>query len=125
MEGHTPGDEFDHIPRLDDGIGVKGLLGSPDSHGALEQVELELNAALHQSFLDDSLALLNVLLAILREEDAEAALLEERLHLIRFDLVDFPVVDVIGVPRLVLAVILLGLALGFAGGCVFVLPLCC
>lgn len=125
MEWHTPGDEFDHISGLDDGIRIKGLLGGPDSHGPFEQVELELNAALHQSFLDDSLALLDVLLAVLREEDAEAALLEERLHLIWFDLIDFPVVDVIGVPGLVLAVVLLGLALWLGSGGIFRFRLCC
>lgn len=125
MEGHTPRDELDHVSGLDDGIRIIGLLGSPDSHGPLKQVEFELNTALHQSFLDDSLALLNVLLAILRKEDTKAALLEEGLHLIGFDLIDFPMVDVIGVPGLVLAVVLLHLAFWLGCGWIFGFSLCC
>lgn len=125
MEGHTPGDEFDHVSGLDDGIRIIGLLGSPDSHGPFKQVEFKLDTALHQPLLDDTLALLNVLLAVLREEDTEAALLEEGLHLIGFDLIDFPMVDVIGVPGFVLAVVLLDLAFWLGCGCIFGLALCC
>lgn len=125
MERDTPGDEFDHISGLDDGIRIIGLLGSPDSHRPFKQVEFELDTALHQPLLDDTLALLNVLLAVLREEDTEAALLEEGLHLIGFDLIDFPMVDVIGVPGLVLAVVLLDLAFWLGCGCIFGPALCC
>jgi hypothetical protein len=47
---------------------------------------------------------LDVLFSILWEEDGEAALFEEGLNLIGFDLIDFPVIDIIGVPGFLFAV---------------------
>lgn len=125
MEGHTAGNEFDGISCLDDGVRVVRLLGGADSHGAFQKVELELYAAFHQSFLNDTLTFLDVFFAVLGEEDTEAALLQEGLHFFGLDLLDLPVVDGGVVPGLVLPVVLLDLALRL--GCLGLLwlLLCC
>lgn len=125
MERNATRNELDHISRLDDGVRVVCLLGGADSHRAFQKIELELYPTLHQTLLDDTLALLYVLLAVLGEEDTEAALLEEGLHFFGLDLLHFPVVDGGVVPGLVLAVVLLDLALGL--GCLGVLwfLVCC
>lgn len=115
MEGHTTGNEFDDISCLNDGIRVVCLLGGADSHRAFQKIEFELYATLHEAFLDDALALLYVFLAILGEEDTEAALLEEGLYFFGLDLLHLPMVDGGVVPGLVFAVVLLDLALGL--GC--------
>lgn len=96
--GYTSADEFDDVSGFDDWVGVPGFFGGSDDHGAFEEVEFELDAVLHEFFFDDALTLLDVFLSILGEEDGEAALLEEGLDLLGFDLLDFPVVDVVGVP---------------------------
>jgi hypothetical protein len=125
VEGHTTGNELDGISCLDDGVWIVGLLGGADSHRAFQKIEFELYATLHEALLDDTLALLYVFLAVLWEEDTEAALLEEGLYFFGLDLLDLPMVDGGVVPGLVFPVVLLHLALRL--GCVGLLGflVCC
>jgi hypothetical protein len=58
------------------------------------------------------LALLDVFLSVLREEDGEAAFFEERFDLFGFDFFYFPVVYGWIVPRFVFSVLIF---LGFGG----------
>lgn len=102
--GNTTTDELDHISSLDYAVWVPCLLCRSHDHWPLQQVQLELNSELHQTFLYYALTLLDVLLSVLGKQDWEAAFLQEWLHLFRLELLYFPVVDVVCVPWLLLAV---------------------
>jgi hypothetical protein len=68
---------------------------------------------------------LNVLLAVLREEDTEATLFQKWLHLFRLDLLDLPVVDGRVVPGLIFPIVLFHLALRLHRFDCFAICLCC
>lgn len=97
--------KLDHIPSFDNSIGVPSLLGCPDCHGPLKQIELELDPKFHQFLLDYALALLYVLFPVLGEQYTEATFLQERtINFLRVDGVDLPMIDIGVVPGLIFSV---------------------
>ena len=71
-----PGHEFDHVPGLDDYIGVPALPGGEDGHAPLDQVQVSLQFELPQLRLHERPDLPDVLLPVLGEERGELALLQ-------------------------------------------------
>mmetsp|Transcript_110245 Transcript_110245/g.322661 ORF Transcript_110245/g.322661 Transcript_110245/m.322661 type:complete len:243 (+) Transcript_110245:555-1283(+) len=107
-QGHAPRQELDHVPGLDDDVGVPGLARGLDGHGALHEVQVSFELVLGQDRLHVRPDLFEVLLAVLREERRKGALLSHQTSLGRI-LFGYghrlPVIDIWIIPWFVSAVL--------------------
>mmetsp|Transcript_33874 Transcript_33874/g.78788 ORF Transcript_33874/g.78788 Transcript_33874/m.78788 type:complete len:265 (-) Transcript_33874:25-819(-) len=126
---HTAGEEFDHVPSLDDDVRIPRLLRGSHCHGALDQIQICCELVLSKHLPHIRPDLLQILLSVLWKQRGKGALLEKQATRRRILLRDghrLPVVDPLVVPRLLFPILsflrrlrsalrlLLGLALGLS-----------